>query len=208
MLLEIGCNDGTDSLNLLTIPGVELHCFECDPRPIARFKEKMKGVVPDDRKVALHEYALSREDGTAEFYQSGGTTKGAHLQDWDLSGSLRKPLGHLERHKWCRFDKKIKVETRKLDTWLEFFPNDRIDFIWLDVQGAEADVIAGGPKALARTRFVYAEFNDFKKPLYEGDLNLEQTVAALGPDWEAVGIYEGYNALIRNNRLAEEYAVA
>lgn len=199
VVLEIGCNDGTDTENLLTIPGVMLHAFECDPRPIARFKDRFKGreVV----NLALHEYAVSREDGTATFHQSGGTTKGAHLQDWDLSGSLKKPLAHTEYHKWCKFEHTITVETRRLDTWLTFFNPPTVDFIWLDVQGAEADVFAGGPETLARTRFIYTEFNHKQKPLYEGDLNLEQTIAALGPVWEPIGVYEGYNVLLKNNRF-------
>src|SRR5262245_56296770 len=36
LILEIGCNDGTDTAELLsTFPRGQIHCFECDPRPIS-----------------------------------------------------------------------------------------------------------------------------------------------------------------------------
>ena len=197
-ILEIGCNDGTDTLLLAAIPDVELYCFECDPRPIARFQanEQMPA------RVQLFQYALGAADGKASFHQSGGTTQGAHLQDWDLSGSLKQPVGHKERHKWCNFDRTIEVEVRTLDSWAkQFIPDLVVDFIWLDVQGAEGDVFAGGTETLKRTHYVYTEFNDWKKPLYEGDLNLSQTLAALGPAWAAVATYE-YNVLCVNKEFA------
>ncbi len=197
LILEIGCNDGTDTLNLLTVPGAKVHCFECDPRPIARFYAKLKQALNDGR-VQLHEHAVGAIDGQATFHQSGGTTQGAHLEDWDLSGSLKTPLAHQEKHKWCKFEHDITVDVKRLDTWLHVFQPPQIDFIWLDVQGAEADVFAGGPYALKRTRYLYTEFNHHNKPLYEGDLNLAQLQATLGPHWQLIGLHEGYNALLKN----------
>src|ERR1700734_4400073 len=40
VILEIGCNDGTDTLALLRVmPQASFHCFEPDARAIARFKK-------------------------------------------------------------------------------------------------------------------------------------------------------------------------
>jgi FkbM family methyltransferase len=34
---------------------------------------------------------------------------------------------------------------------------DRIDLLWVDIQGAERDMIAGGRHALSRTRYMMIE---------------------------------------------------
>ncbi len=226
IILEIGCNDGADTTELLTVDGVSLYCFEPEPRALTRFHDKVLHIkdaeaaakylvehyvkwpdmedwsvipytMPNGRRLYLLPLALGKEVGKATFHQSGGTTQGAHLQDWDLSGSLKKPVGHKDRHKWCTFDRQITVPVTTLDAC--GFPY--VDFMWIDVQGAEGDVFAGGKQTLKKTHFVYAEFNDWKKPLYEGDLNLDQTLAALGPAWEPLCLYEGYNVLCRNKEF-------
>lgn len=196
-IVEIGCNDGDDSQQfLINFERARLHCFECDPRPIAQFKEKIT-----DLRCELHECALGAEDGEVRFWQSGGTTKGAHKQDWDLSGSICKPTGHLKQSKWCTFDTQITVPLRRLDTFWKSWGEPIIDLIWLDVQGAESKVFAGGRQTLTRTRYLYTEYGHWREPLYEGQMNLPQTIEALGPDWEPLSSWEGYNLLARNKNF-------
>jgi FkbM family methyltransferase len=201
LVLEIGCNDGDDSQDFLRqFERIQLHCFEPDPRPIAQFKARLQPEMASGR-VHLHEYALGAEDGETTFWQSSGTTKGAHKQDWDLSGSTRKPTGHLKHSPWCKFDSQITVPLRRLDGVWQELGSPLIDFIWMDAQGGEGNVIAGGREALGRTRYVYTEYGHWREPLYDGQLNLDQTAAALGVDWQVVATYEGYNALFRNMAL-------
>jgi hypothetical protein len=72
-----------------------------------------------------------------------------------------------------------------------------IDLIWADVQGAEGDLIRGGTRTLASTRFFYTEFDD--KELYVGQLTLP-TLLGLLPDWAIVSKYHN-NVLLRNTTL-------
>jgi len=53
------------------------------------------------------------------------------------------------------------VPTTRLDTWLEKLeePLETIDFIWADVQGAEAELFRGAENAFARTRYLYTEYS-------------------------------------------------
>jgi hypothetical protein len=53
----------------------------------------------------------------------------------------------------------------------------QIDLIWADTQGAEADLIAGGVEALAKTRFFYTEYSDDE--WYEGQPNLKKILEML-----------------------------
>lgn len=215
LILEIGCNDGVDSLRFLQLfPEARLYCFDPEPRATRAWRERMAAYVAAGR-CELDEIALSCASGEAPFHQSSGTTAGAHKQDWDLSGSLNPPTGHLEQSPWCKFERTITVTTRTLDEVahekrLLALPLDgspAIDLIWLDVQGGERNVLLGGPQTLAVTRYLYLEFNHWRKPLYAGQMNLQQTLDQLGDQWEPLGIYEGYNLLARNRRYGRTAAL-
>ena len=54
---------------------------------------------------------------------------------------------------------------------------DTVDFIWMDVQGAEGEVLGGGKNILVNTRFVYTEYDD--RELYEGQIGLRKLLDLL-----------------------------
>lgn len=194
VFLELGCNDGSDSQKFLDeFPEVTLHCFEPDPRAASRFKVR-------DHRCKLHQIAIGEHDGELSLYQSGGTPPDNRMQDWDLSSSIRKPTGHLAAHPWCSFDSLVPVSVRSLDSWFsENSDLSRVDFIWADIQGAEGDLICGGRETLKRyTRFLYTEFYDTQ--MYEGQPTRQEILNML-PEFECIGIYEGYNMLLRNRLL-------
>jgi FkbM family methyltransferase len=195
VILELGCNDGMDSIEFLNeFKDIELHCFEADPRPIQRFRQRIQ-----DPRCTLHELAISDCDGETILYLSGGDPFGVGA-DWDLSSSIRKPTGHLEVFPWCTFERSGRVPTRSLDSWLLEHPSiSTIDFIWADLQGTEVDLLQGGQIALRdRTRFLYTKYYD--RPMYEGQIDGEEILKRL-PEFELVGVFEGYYMLLRNTRV-------
>lgn len=193
IILDIGCNDGTDTKRFLELcPEARLYCFEPDPRAVVRFK---KNLHRDLENVRLFEIAISDRNGQIEFHPSNAD---AEVKDWDLSGSIRRPKNHLTEYEWVRFDQPISVETRRLDDWASEANVSQLDLIWMDVQGAESDVIAGGARTLSNTRYIYTEYSD--RELYEGQLSL-QAILELLPSFEVVRLYpravEG-DVLLRN----------
>lgn len=52
----------------------------------------------------------------------------------------------------------VRIETKTLDS-LNLFQGEEIDYIKLDVQGSELDVINGGVETLKRTNFISAELS-------------------------------------------------
>lgn len=203
VLLEIGCNDGQDTSRFLTtFPRCRMHCFEPDERPLERFS---RHVSSDDPRVRLCRAAVGDRDGLVTLHLSSGMpprvrewARVLDLKEWDLSSSIHPPTGHLDRSPWCKFERTITVPVIRLDTFLTANPDiTRIDLIWADVQGAEADLILGATETLRRTRFLYTEFYD--KPMYEGQPNKEQIQAML-PGWKLLGIY-GQNLLLHNDKL-------
>lgn len=207
VILEIGCNDGTDTLKFLeAMPEARIYCFEPERRAISRFKQNV-----NDSRIILTELAVSKQDGIGLFYGSSGRppqksvqTHYCDLAEWDLSGSLLEPTGHLKKSPWVTFpkDRQSQVNTIRLDTWLKLHPEiECIDFQWIDVQGAEPWVVAGGQEALRRTKYCYFEFSDTEQ--YKGDLRLEP-LRALFPGgtkaWDLRGIH-GENALLENTLI-------
>jgi 2-O-methyltransferase len=192
-ILEIGCNDGSDTLSFLRVmPGATIYCFEPDPRAIGRFKKHLGSHLD---KVRLFEIAVSDRTGQIDFHSSSG---GDAPEGWDCSGSIRRPEKVLIQHPWLKFEKTITVSTCRLDDWCAENGVKQVDFIWMDVQGAEGDVITGAQKILQETRFLYTEYNN--NELYEGQLSLKSLLAQL-PSFEVVARYPD-DVLLRNRKIA------
>jgi FkbM family methyltransferase len=203
-ILEIGCNDGTDTLAFLRVmPEAKIYCFEPDPRAVKRFKQRMGSYLD---KVKLFEVAISDQTGQIDFHQSCGDDlpHGLDLPDgldlpggWDFSGSIRRPKHHLIEHPWVKFEKTITVSTCRLDDWSAENGVKQVDFIWMDVQGAEGDVIAGASKILKHTRFLYSEYSNTET--YEGQLSLKALLAQL-PSFVVIARYPE-DVLLRNKKF-------
>ena len=200
-VLEIGANDGMHTVLFLeSFPQAHVHAFEPDPRAAAAFRSNVR-----DRRVTLHELAIGASNGRADFHLSGGVPPDAdagmkqrYRRGWDQSGSLRAPKLHLDRFPWCKFVRTASVEVRTLDTWSRKHAPGMIDFIWADVQGAEADLVRGGPETLARTRFLFTEYCNVE--MYEGQPSL-QAILGMLPGFEVVRRFPD-DVLLRNVALA------
>lgn len=199
IILDIGCNDGSQTLWFLTL-FKEARVFSFEPDPRAR--ERYAANVQDDRAL-LFDLAISDTDGLKEFFVSSGFPPDEakltpeNIADWDLSGSLRRPKKHLERFPWCAFDKSMIVKTKRLDSWVQEQGIGVIDFLWADIQGAEVDLVAGGKEALKKTRYFYTEYSNTE--LYEGQVNLNALLKLL-PNFHVVRRYEN-DVLLKNRSV-------
>jgi FkbM family methyltransferase len=178
VILDIGCYDGTDGLEIQELLDGELHAF--DPYSYDLFKGHGKP------NVSFYPCAIGNEDSYVYFYPS------PHAQ----SGSMRPPKEHIDIWPDITFDDRIKVRCFKLDT---FWPKSKeIDFIWCDVNGAEVDFIRGAQETLKRTKFMYIEYSN--KELYYGQQTMHEILALLDT-WTVEIKYPGEhfgNLLLRN----------
>lgn len=195
-ILDIGCNDGATSLEFVrAFPGGTFHAFEPDPRAHRLAVTKLAG-----SPVHLHNIALADVDGPVTFHASGGTLPGReaeHPEGWHFSGSLRPPKTHTDVFPWVTFDTTIDVAGRSLDSWADEHGVQGVDFIWMDVQGAEDLIIRGGQRTLARTRYLYTEYSYAE--FYEGQLGLAELLAML-PGWKVERLYY-LDALLMNTAV-------
>ena len=196
IILEIGANNGTDTIDFLnTFKAGRFFCFEPDPRALAQWMQNVK-----DPRAQVFNIAISDQIGTIEFNQSSGWPpdwdKPSPDAEWNMSGSIKKPKNHIPIHPWCLFDKKIMVNTITLDEWVENVGVKEIDFAWIDVQGAEYEVIKGGRDTFDnKLRYVYTEYSNDEQ--YEGQLNKEGLLKML-PNYSVVKDF-GEDILLRND---------
>lgn len=183
IVLDVGCYDGKDGLEihrLFDYQG-ELHSF--DPCSFTLFKgHKTKNVF-------FYDCALSNKNGSIPIYNS------AHSQ----SNSIRKPKEHLKVWPDVKFKNHSEAKCCKLDT---IWPNEKIDFIWADLNGSEGDFVRGAIKTLKNTQYLYIEFSD--KELYEGQVNKKELLRML-PGWKVMGEFnvgENFgNIFLKNTKV-------
>ena len=196
-IIEIGCNNGIHTQWFLdSFKSPKVFCFEPDPRAIKQFKKN----IGANTNVKLFELAISDRNGYLTFYQSSGKDENnskIKSDDWSQSGSIRQPYVHLKEYPQIKFEKSLHVKTLTLDTWCTKNGIDNIDFIWMDVQGAEKDVFAGGLNAISKTRFLYTEYSN--KQLYKGQYNLKQILKKL-EQFEVIYRYPS-DLLIKNKSI-------
>ncbi|MDA8576276.1 FkbM family methyltransferase, partial [Candidatus Marinamargulisbacteria bacterium] len=174
---EIGAHYGEDSRRFLDyFSDVKLICFEPDPRNSHIFKTYI-----DDQRVTLYEEALSNKVGMAPFYQSFQNSSSPipdkyqwidptlyHKHQLHNSGasSLKKGYNHLLKNP-------IQVPTNRFDCWHQSVNNPFIDLVWLDVQGAEKEVIEGMGNAIASIHYIWMEYGELD---YDGALSRQATI--------------------------------
>jgi FkbM family methyltransferase len=174
VIVEVGANCGQTTVELLkAMPGATIHAFEPDPRAVAKFRSTI-----NNPRVPLYECAVGAVNGTVTFHQSSGVE---HLpeysQGWDQSGSIRRPVNHLQVFPWVKFEKQVEVSIVTLDGWSEQQQVTAADFIWADVQGAESDLIEGAKRFLKSARYLYTEYSNDE--YYEGQATLARLAGML-----------------------------
>ena len=124
------------------------------------------------------------------------------LGEWTASSSIKEPKDHLEVTPWCEFNKSVEVDSVTLDSFFENENLEKIDFIWMDVQGAEDLVFKGAKNLIDNDKiiYIYTEYSD--KELYEGQIGLKQMLKTL-PNYEIVDLFNesgGTDVLLKNKK--------
>jgi FkbM family methyltransferase len=154
IIIEAGAHIGVDTLEMSTLwPLGHIHAFE----PIPAIFQTLKENTSKTRNVTCYPLALSDSNGTAEIFVSGGTSDG--------SSSLLAPKEHLIEHPNVTFTTKIEVSTITLDKWVVDESIRRIDFLWLDLQGYEFNVLKASPEILESVLVIHTEVS--LKHIYE-----------------------------------------
>lgn len=170
MLFDVGGCEGLSSVRYLNLfQQSTSFIFEPVPRNI----EKIKKNKADHQleQLTIIEQALSSKEGKATFYVSSGSPKknkvlkDASVNFGNKSSSLLAPHLTKEVHPWLKFKEKITVPTTTLEKFCKTLKIDGIDFMHMDVQGAELEVLKGSNGLLKKINSIWLEVE--RIPLYK-----------------------------------------
>ncbi|MBR8838293.1 MAG: FkbM family methyltransferase [Stigonema ocellatum SAG 48.90 = DSM 106950] len=160
VILDIGSCEGEDSIKYSRIfPLARIYAVEPLPNnfPILLANLEKYGVT----NVKALPIALSDEVGKASFYVSSGHPE--HLRntsDWDYgnkSSSLLPPDETEKYYPWLKFNEVITVDTDTLENVCREHGITTIDFIHMDVQGAELKVLHGAGSLIKDIKAIWLE---------------------------------------------------
>jgi FkbM family methyltransferase len=168
-IFDIGACEGEDSVRYARLfPRSTVFAVEPIPANVERTYETLKRHSASNVRVLP--FALSDFRGSARMFVSDGHPPDrAKSEGWDYgnkSSSLLEPGRHLEVHPWVRFDQVIEVETRTLADVCAEYGLRRVDFVHLDVQGAELRVLDGLGALIHEVTAIWLEVEAV--PLYLG----------------------------------------
>ncbi|NTS43770.1 FkbM family methyltransferase [Flavisolibacter sp. BT320] len=173
-VLDIGACTGEDSIIYSNLfPNATITAFEPLPGNVEVMKQHLKAYGKEG-KVHIESTALSDTEGEFSFYVSGGSPYGSENvqnttiipKEWNKSSSLLRPSHLLEKEfPWLEFKEQTVVKTKRLDNYLYCHSIANIDFIHMDVQGAELKVLLGLGQKIKNVKVIWLEVENVA--LYE-----------------------------------------
>jgi len=147
-VLDVGAHHGLYSLLAANLVGQngKVIAFEPSPRERKRLLKHLKWNRLG--RVQVEPYALGAENCEADFYLANGS------EDW--CNSLRRPQE-------CS-GQTVRVQVRRLDDFISQSRLSKVDFLKLDVEGAELDTLKGATSLLsaAHRPLILAEIYDIR----------------------------------------------
>jgi FkbM family methyltransferase len=161
IIFDIGACDGIDSIKYSTLfPNSIIYCFEPLPNNLQELTTNIEKYKINNIKACPE--ALSNTIGTAIFHVSSGHPTNISSQDnWDYgkaSSSLLNPSNNIKKaYDWLKFEKQVTVNTNIIDNFCSQHKISSIDFIHMDVQGAELMVLEGAQNSLNKIKAIWLE---------------------------------------------------
>jgi len=163
VVCDIGACDGIDSVIYSRLwPEATVFAIEAREDNVLKLKETITQFDCTEKVFPLYA-TLSNCVEEVAFYRSYGESgnKPASVETGNKSSSILRPSGHIKEHPWCKFTEE-KVTTVRFDS----LKIPKVDFIHMDVQGAEIKVLQGMGKVLDTVTAVFLEVSSME--LYEG----------------------------------------
>lgn len=147
-----------------------VHAFGFEPHP-EEYRKLVEGETeqietygfgePDFASLEYHQLALSDEAGRAEFYLTpGAAAAGLDQPNLDRLREINQIAGKIETnfadYKFADWDK-TEVDVTTLDNFCENHGINHVDYLKIDVEGGEYDLLQGATSTLPRTGVIRVE---------------------------------------------------
>lgn len=127
VILDIGSRDACQSLEFNRwFPNAKIYAFEPVPKNIEWCIENTKNI----ENITIIPKAINSFNGKSKFYQVVNGNVGA--------SSFLLKSGHSRSNPWEQ--QEIEVDCVRLDDWLRENNIEKVDLMWVDVQGIEREV--------------------------------------------------------------------
>lgn len=199
-ILDIGGNIGQSALRVWKDrkrKGIKsrIASFEPFPTTRARFEKNLSLNPKASESITLYPIALGSEEGEVPMIIESPRNSGGNRVTSDSEGQSKRSTS---------------VRMRTLDSWLDEEGWQQIDFIKMDVEGFEHEVIKGGNKLLNRfhpSLFIELDDNTLKA---QGSSSREliATLSALGYQVEDVEGEQSLDDLIQGKKHTDIFCYA
>ena len=150
VILEAGGFDGSDTIGLAKmVPQGKVISFEPNPPRYEELTAKTK----DLPNVASYPFALGEKNAMIPFYVCYGAQ---YDPIYEGASSVLPPS------EWMKINyqgPRIEVPCLVLDDWCRENNQSKIDFMWLDLEGYELQVLRSSPHILSTVKTIYVETN-------------------------------------------------
>lgn len=170
-ILEIGARDCVETLIFNKyFPNSKIYTFECNPNTLPLCRDNIKGIL----NVRLIESAVSEIDGEISFNQIDTSKTITSRSDGNPgASSIFKASGKYPKENYVQNE--IKVNSIRLDTFLNKTNIKDIDILWMDIQGAELMALKSLGEKINQVKIIHLECEFFEiyrdQPLFD-DINL------------------------------------
>lgn len=153
-IIHIGGHYGEEIEEYLDNGIQDIVIFEPLERNFSVLYENVKSLSAN---IQGHQVALGSQRGTATMYVSNNDAQ---------SSSILRPKEHLIQHPHVQFNETEEVDVETLDS----YNLTEYNFINMDVQGYELEVLKGGLETLNNIDYIYCEVN--RGEVYENNVHI------------------------------------
>ena len=156
-IIHIGAHRGQEISDYIDGGIQDIILFE----PLSTNFEILEQNLADmNANISGHQVALGNEEKKVTMYLSNNE---------QMSSSILRPKKHIQNHPTVLFEGTEEVDMMRLDSYSD--ETEKFNFINMDVQGYELEVLKGGAETLKHVDYVYCEIN--RDELYEGNAFVE-----------------------------------
>jgi FkbM family methyltransferase len=160
VIAHVGAHYGEEVDEYLANGAEKIYLFE----PLAANCEVIMPKIRN-KPVWLWHVALGAASGTGSMWVSSNEKQ---------SSSLLKPTLHTQQYPHITFGEQVEVNIRRLDDCVAV---GTVDFLNMDVQGYELEVLKGGTRTLESVKAIITEVNQAE--LYENCVQIQELDAFL-----------------------------
>lgn len=165
VIFDIGSRDCLQSIEFYNnFPNAKIYAFECNPNTLDICRKNIKDYTD---RITLIEGAICDYNGKIKFYPINQEKTITTWKDGNPgASSLFKSNGLCTIEHYVQDE--IYINCHRLDTIMEKYGIDKVDIIWMDLQGAELLALKSLGNKLKDVKYVYTEVSH--KEIYTGQV--------------------------------------